>query len=48
LKDDRFVLNQSEELNVYSPSLLNQQSADRHVVPLRHIIPSQSVFDLTP
>jgi len=36
-------------LHFYSISLLKQQSVDRHVVPLRHIIliPSQPVFALS-
>jgi hypothetical protein len=35
-----------DELDFYSVSLLKQQSADRHVAPLGHIIliPSQTVF----
>jgi hypothetical protein len=45
----RFVLNQHAELDFYSASSLKQQSMDRHVAPLGHIIliPSQSVFALT-
>ena len=37
-------------LDFYSASSLKQQSADRHVAPLGHIIliPSQPVFALTP
>ena len=36
-------------MDIYSASSLKQQSADRHVAPLGHIIliPSQSVFLLT-
>jgi len=46
----RFVLNQHAELDFYSASSLKQQSADKHVDPLGHIIliPSQPVFALTP
>ena len=46
----RFVLDQHAELYVYSASSLRQQSADRHVAPLGHIIliPSQPVFALSP
>jgi hypothetical protein len=46
----RFVLDQHAELDFYSASSLKQQSAGRHVAPLRHIIliPSQPVFALTP
>jgi hypothetical protein len=45
-----FVLDQHAELEIYSASSLKQQSAGRHVAPLRHIIPipSQPVFVLTP
>jgi len=41
-----FVLDQPAELDFYSASSLKQQSADRHVAPLGHIImiPSQPVF----
>ena len=45
----RFVLDQHTELDFYSASSLKQQSAGRHVAPLRHIIliPSQpSSFSL--
>ena len=37
-------------LGIYSASSLKQQSADRHVVPVRHIIliSSQPVFALSP
>ena len=46
----RFVLDQYAELNFYSASSLKQQSADRIVAPLRHIIliPSQPIFALAP
>ena len=46
----RFVLDQHAYLDFYSASSLKQQSADKHVAPLRHIIliPSQSVFALSP
>ena len=46
----RFVLDHHAELDFNSASSLKQQSADRHVVPLGHIIliPSQSVFALSP
>ena len=45
-----FVLDQHAELDVYSASSLKQQSADRHVLPLRHIvlILSHPVFALSP
>ena len=45
-----FVLDQHAELDFYSASSLNQQSAERHVAPLGHIIliPSQPVFTLSP
>jgi len=33
-----FVLDQHAELDFYSASSLKQQSADRHVTPLGHII----------
>jgi hypothetical protein len=46
-----FVLDQHVELDFYSASSLKQvqQSAGRHVAPLRHIIliPSQPVYALT-
>jgi hypothetical protein len=44
--DVRFVLDQHAELEFYSASSLKQQSADRHVASLGHIIliPSQPVF----
>ena len=46
----RFVLDQHVELDFYIASSLKQQSADRHVAPLGHIIliPSQPVFALSP
>ena len=34
----RFVLDQHAELDFYSGSSLKQQSMDRHVAPLGHII----------
>ena len=45
-----FALDQHAQLDVYSASLLKQQSAGRHVAPLGHIIliPSQPVFALSP
>ena len=45
----RFVLDQHAELDFYSASSLKQQSEDRHVVSLWHIIliPSQPVFPLS-
>jgi hypothetical protein len=45
-----FVLDQHTELDFYSASSLKQQSADRHVAPLGHIIliPSQPAFALSP
>ena len=45
-----FVLDQHAELDFYSASSLKQQSAGRHVTPLRHniLIPSQPVFALSP
>ena len=52
LDDDevRFVLDQHAKLDLFSASLLKQQSAGRHVEPLGHniLIPSQPVFALTP
>jgi len=44
----RFVLDEHAQLNLYNASSLKQQSADRHVAPLGHIIliPSQPVFVL--
>ena len=46
----RFVLDQHAELDFYSASSLKQQSGDRHVAPLGHIILilSQPVFALSP
>jgi hypothetical protein len=46
----RFVLAQHALLDFYSASSLKQQSADRNVAPLGHIIliPSQPVFALFP
>ena len=46
----RFVLDQHAELDFYNTSSLKQQSADRHIAPLGHIIliQSQPVFDLSP
>jgi hypothetical protein len=46
----RFVLDQHAELDFFIASSLKQQSADRHVAPLGHIIliPSQPVFALSP
>ena len=46
----RFDLDQHAELDFYSASSLKQQSADRHVAPLGHIIliPSQPVFAISP
>jgi len=43
----RFVIDQKAELDYYSANSLEQQSADRHVAPLWHIIliPSQLVID---
>jgi hypothetical protein len=45
-----FVLDQHVEMNLYSASSLKQQSADRHVAPLGHIIliPSQPGVALSP
>jgi hypothetical protein len=47
--DASIVLDQHALLDLYSASLLKQQSVDRHVAPLGHIslIPNQPVFDLT-
>jgi hypothetical protein len=46
----RFALDQHAELNFYSDNSLKQQSTDRHVAPLGHIIliSSQPVFALIP
>ena len=43
---DHFVLDQHAELDFYIASSLKQQSADRHVAPLGHIIliPSRPVL----
>ena len=48
--DVRFVLGQHGELDFHSASSQKQQSADRHVASLGHIIliPSQPVFGLSP
>ena len=45
-----FALDQHAQLDFYSASSLKQQSVDRHVAPLGHIIAilSQSVFALSP
>ena len=45
-----FVLDQHAVLDFYSASSLKQQSVNRHVAPLGHIIPipCQTVFVLTP
>jgi hypothetical protein len=50
IDDVHFVLDQHAELDLYSASSLKQQSVDRHVTSLRHIllIPSQPFFALTP
>ena len=50
VKEVRFVLDQHDELDIYSASSLKQQSAYRNVAPLGHIIliPSQQVFALSP
>jgi len=44
------VLDQHAELEFYSASSPKQQSVDKHVAPLGHIIliPSQQVFALSP
>ena len=46
----RCVLDQHAELDFYSAISLKQQSAGKHVAPLRHIIliPSQPVFAVSP
>jgi hypothetical protein len=46
----RFVLGQHAELDFYSASTLEQQSAGWHVAPLGHIIliPSQPMFAISP
>jgi hypothetical protein len=43
------VLDQHDKLDFYNASSTTQQSADRHVAPLGHIIliPSQPVFALS-
>ena len=46
--DGRFVLDQNSELDFYSASSLKQKSADRHLAPLGHIIPSHPIFAITP
>jgi hypothetical protein len=48
--DVRFALDQHHSLDFYSASSLKQQSANRHVAPLGHVvlIPCQPVFDLSP
>jgi len=48
--DVHFVLDQHAYLDFYGASLLKQQSAGRHVVPIGHIIliPSKTVFALSP
>ena len=45
-----FVIDQHAELDLYSASSLKQQSADRLVAPLGHIIliSNQPVFALSP
>jgi len=51
MNDDevRFVLDQHALLDIYSASSLKQQSVDRQIAPLGHIIliPSQPVFALS-
>ena len=42
MNDNRFVLEQDTQLNMYSASSLKQQSADKHVAPLGHILPISS------
>ena len=46
----RFVLDKHAKLDFYISSSLKQQSVDKHVAPLDHIIliPSQPVFALSP
>jgi hypothetical protein len=48
--DMRFLPDQRVWLDFYSVSSLQQQSADRHVATLGHIIliPSQPIFALSP
>jgi hypothetical protein len=52
LDDDevRFVPDQHADMDFYCASSLKQQSTDRYVAPLGHIIliPSQPVFALSP
>jgi len=45
----RFVLGKHAKLDFYISSSLKQQSADKHVAPIGHIIliPSQPVFALS-
>ena len=46
----RHALDQNAQLDFHIASPLKQQSVDRHVAPLRHIIliPSQPVLALSP
>ena len=46
----RFVLDQHAQFDFYSANSLKQQSSDRHVAPLGHIvlIPNKPIFDLSP
>jgi hypothetical protein len=46
----RFVLDQHADLDLYSASSLKQQTVDRHVAPLGHIIliSTQPVVALSP
>ena len=46
----RFVLDQHAEFDFYIASSVKQQSTDKHVAPLEHIIliPSQPVFAFFP
>jgi len=46
----RFVLDQHAQMDFYSASSLKQQSVDRHIASLEHIIliQSQPVFALSP
>ena len=48
--DVRSLLDQHAELDFYIASSLKQQSADRHVAQLGHIIPipNQPVFNIAP
>jgi hypothetical protein len=45
-----YIFTKYQQLDFYSASSLKQQSVDRHVAPLGHIIliPSQPVFVLSP